>query len=70
MIKPYNILSTRKEVSGTAVHFSVSIRYVVDTPEFKGEQTSTNTSMIFVPDSEDIDNYLHNYLIRSGWITE
>lgn len=70
MIKPYTILSTRQEIGGLAVNFSVSIRYVVDTPEFKGEETSTSTSMIFVPEGEDVDSYLHNYLVRSGWITE
>lgn len=70
MIKPYKILSTRQENSGTAVEFSVSIRYVVDTKEFKGERTSESTSMIFVPSSENIDQYLHDYLFRSGWITE
>jgi hypothetical protein len=70
MIKPYTIISTRQEVSGTGVDFSVTVRTMVDEPGFKDVKLSTSKSFIFVPEGEDIDNYLHNCLLNSGWIAQ
>ena len=71
MIKPYTILSTRSEGEyGTGVDFSVSTRFVVNEPGFKGERTVTHTSAVLVPPNEDIDEYLLKYLIDSNWITQ
>ena len=66
MTKPYTILKTLEEPGfGILVTFSISITKTLDNT---GPQVHTLESGVLVPTGEDIDNYLTDYLTRSGWI--
>lgn len=64
MIKPFEIKLTRKEEGGTGVIYNVSKREIVGNVE----TVKSVESYVFVPDGEDIDAYLFDFLKQSGWI--
>jgi len=70
MIKPFTILKTTTEVDGTInVFFNVSKTQL---EEYDGELRPITYSLdgvINVPSTiEDIDKYLYQHLIETGWI--
>lgn len=63
-IKPFEILSTKAEPDGTGVTYRVSKKSV----QGLRVQTDSMESYVLVPANEDIDAYVYNYLLESGWI--
>lgn len=63
-IKPFKILSTREEPDGTGVLFEISKSSV----EGQKIQIDTIESYVLVPPLNDVDTYLFNYLLDTGWI--
>jgi hypothetical protein len=66
MIKPFKILETRTEQDGsTGVVFEVFKSQVSENGTSGGRLMRTYIS---VPEGEDIDQYVFNFLDRGGWV--
>ena len=66
MIKPFKILQTRTEQDGsTGVIFEVFKSQVSEDRTASGRLMRTYIS---VPEGEDVDQYLFNFLDQGGWL--
>ena len=68
VVKPFKVLDVKEELDGgQGVNFEVSkIEYIDE--DKTTTKTVTMNSYISVPNGEDIDTYLFNYLNTGGWV--
>jgi hypothetical protein len=70
MIKPFTILKTNIEVDSTITVFFNIIKTVIE--EYEGEirpiTYSLETAINVPADTQDIDKFLYQHLIQTGWI--
>ena len=68
IVKPFKVLDVKEELDGgQGVNFEVSKTEYTDEDKTT-TRTVTMNSYISVPNGEDVDTYLFNYLNAGGWV--